>query len=258
MAVILSEFQSGEWPKKFDAELERHSFASESLKNLEGEGIKRRVLLSFLYDYSHPSSVKAQRALRKWAAGAAKRLEKTEKQMSRSAGELEAVLDDINMGFPTALQSLSEVSTINALKAAAERVRSLSKHYQRISSQRGKARNEERLVYLCLLVEGITGRAHWEDLAYLLDVAFATHGENEDWDEDAVRKVVARFQKAHPDFYAELRAYLVDQHREKAKPAALKRSTVTRRAALNQKSSAAGYLDRYITRLPKGGRESAE
>jgi hypothetical protein len=258
MSVIVGEFRSGEWQKSFKDVLKRHPFATQSFENLKGEGFKEAALVRFLYEYSHPSSVKAQRATRKWAAALAKQLAKTEKLMRKSADDLESCIDRVELGFATQLQTFSEKPTVHTLRTAAECVGNLREHYKRVSSQKGKARDEEQLVYLCLLVEGATGRPHWEDLAYLLDAAFAAHGENEDWDEDALRKVVTRFRKQHPKAYADMRNFLVDSRQGEAKPTALKRSTRTRRANESAPSSPAGYLDEYVFHPARGGREDDE
>jgi len=220
-----------EWGKKFTAALRKHPYAAQSLEILEAEGVRRAVLLDFLYRYSTPDSVRQQRSLRKWAGETAKLLGKAEKLMINAADALESAIEDIQMGFPMALQSHGEAATVRSLRTAMEQTGKLRRHYKRISSQKGKARNEELLVYLCLLVEGITGRLHWEDLAYLLEAASFIHGESEEWDEDALRKIVGRFQKAHPEVYADLREFLVESRRGLPKPVPVKRSTRTRRRA---------------------------
>jgi hypothetical protein len=149
---------------------------------------------------------------------------------------LTADLPDIHMA-QTAFESLHENKAIQALDDAAANLEPLLQHYKAISSQKGKARNEEILVYLCLSIEVITGRPHWEDLAYLLEVAFESHGQSEDWDEDAVRKIVSRFERGLPHIYSSMREFLESAHPTKRTPAhsVVSRSTRNRRRGTQPK-----------------------
>ena len=244
MTVIVSDFASGEWPKKFMTVLSQHPSALESLDNLEAEGMKRHVVISLLGSYSHPESVTSLRAFRKRAGETAKLLTRTETLMTKSANRLESVIEDIYEGLPSSLQSYNEVSTLRSLRAAIGETSRLRQHFRQTSSKKGKSRDEELLVRLCLSVEGVTGRRHWEDLAYLLDAAFSAHGEHEDWDEDRLRKIIKRFQKSNPKVYAGMRAFHVDRYRDKSKPTPVKRSTRNRRVKQSI-SSAASSMDRY-------------
>jgi hypothetical protein len=173
MAGSVSGSEGGEWPKRFLGILREHLAVRQSMDNLEAEGIKRPVLMSLLHSYSDPESVRAQRSFRRRAGETAKLLTRTETLMTKSANRLEGVIEDIHMGLPSSVQSYNESSTLRSLRAAIGETSRLRKHFKRTSSKKGKSRDEELLVRLCLSVEGVTGRRHWEDLAYLLDAAFS-------------------------------------------------------------------------------------
>jgi hypothetical protein len=188
-------------------------------------------VIQTLYDYTHPRSVHYLRAVRKWAGDMSKMLAKTQKVAGQTLGMLSADLPNIHLA-QTAFESLHENQALQALEDAATLLEPLLQHYKTISSQRGKARNEEILVYLCLRIEVITGRSHWEDLAYLLEAAFDAHGQSEHWDEDAVRKIVTRFENAQPHIYNSMREFLESAHGGKWTPphSPVSRSTRNRRA----------------------------
>jgi hypothetical protein len=202
--------------------------APRSLELLESGGMPRRVLLSFLHDYTDPQSVRRGRVKRAWAAELAKRLMKTSNLMQDTAERLEGADGVFNL-WDTAFQAYDEAGVVETLKSAVERLKLLQQHYHRISTQRGKARDEESLVYLCLKVDAITGRRNWENLAYLLEVAFEAQGHSEDWNEDALRKIVARFKRSHPKVYDSMKDFIISTVQQRPQPASVTRSTRNRR-----------------------------
>jgi hypothetical protein len=251
LPVRISEFTMGEWPRNFHAKAKEHHGAIESLRLLAAEGMDNRNVLECLYHYSHPVSVKRLRALRKWAGDMAKQMAKSEKAVRQTADELAGELPYFQMS-QTAWQTYTEAGTIESLLNAAECLAKLGKHYQKISSQKGKARDEETLVYLSLKIQAITGRPHWGDLAYLLEVAFQTHGQYMEWDKDSVRKAVQRYKKSHPSVYDNMRDFMIELPADKPS-IAVTRSTRNRRIAQTKTTAP---RSRYIGPKLKGSARS--
>lgn len=222
--------EPSDWFRKFDVALRQNSYTEQALSSLEGAGIDRRTLLYFLHRYSDPSSIKHQRALRRRAGRAAVPLMKLVRDMRRAADEIASAAADL-AARPGALQSYEESSVIDGLRMAADRVDDLSKRYKRFSSQKGKARDDEALVFLCLKIKAKTGRAHLEDLAYLLDIAFSVSGnDDQEWDEDSLAAVVKRYKKSWPEYYRQTLESITDLHSGMPLPPRTRRSTANRRS----------------------------
>jgi hypothetical protein len=241
IARHLTEYEN--WRNRFLANTKLNPYADESLSLLRHEGIDVDALIRTLYDYTHPRSVSHLRAVRKWAGDMSKMLATAQKVAGQTLGMLSADLPNIHLA-QTAFESLYENQALQALEDAATLLEPLLKHYKTISSQRGKARNEEILVYLCLRIEVHTGRPHWEDLAYLLEAAFEAHGQSEEWDEDAVRKIVTRFEKAQSHIYNSMREFLELSHPTKIPARSpVSRSTRNRRVAPRKSRTAISFAD---------------
>lgn len=241
MAITLSPAIGGGWPKKFAAALKSIPNAAESLRLLEKDRVNSCTLISFLYEYTHPDSVKRQRALRAWARGTVRLLAKSEKLMVDAVNRLSA-----RPGLPISGETGFETDALRSYDAAIQNTHRLIEHYRRLSSQKGKARNNELLVMMCLVIEAASGRSHWSDIACLLEASFLSHGKNEDWDADSVRSVVRRFKQDRPIIYREWRDLIVVSplgSKPQGNPprSIAKRSTRNRRIAESKPSDPIGY-----------------
>jgi hypothetical protein len=218
------------WAQRFDECLSGFPFAEESLRLLASNGVDRHVLIDLLGWYTSPGVQQDLGTIRAWAGTTAAKLLKVQKLARKLAKELAGVLPDFEIYGLTAWQSSKELAAIHSLRSAAESADDLRKHYKEISSRRGKGRNEEILVHLCLTVEAQTGTQHWSDIAYLLEVAFAVRGNIEDWTPDSLRKIVERFERTCPKVYKGMRSCIFEQYSARPKPSCvIKRSTRNRR-----------------------------
>lgn len=227
--------------------LREHALAKGSLRLLEADGVSRRVLLSFLYSYSHPEPPQRQQALRKRAGELALLLRKVGKLMESVGREIEATVPQFQMA-PMEWQHFQEPRVIYALGHAAGEIAPLREHYHAISSLRGKLRNEGELVYLCQFIQATTGRPHWADIACLLGAAFLAHGKSEDWDADSLRKIVQRFKKAYPKLYTQTREFVRSDLGRSAPERSARRSTRNRRISESKPST----LTFHTSHIPIG------
>jgi hypothetical protein len=76
MAVKVSKYLAENYPDKFVAQAKLHPSGTQSLKNLQNEGVDRHAVIRFLLDYTRPDSVRQQRVVRNWAGDMAKLLAK--------------------------------------------------------------------------------------------------------------------------------------------------------------------------------------
>jgi hypothetical protein len=229
LAVVQNSFVSGEWLGKLKKAFRVHPQAKESLDLLEAEGMRSRTVLQSLYSYTHPLSQKHQLVLRSRAGKLATLLQRVEKLAKKVSKEIESSRPHFEISLPE--WHSPELEAMHALEQVAEQIVPLKEQYDQVSSLRGKRRDESQLVCLCLVVQAITGRPHWADLAYLLEAAFLAHGHSEDWDEDSLRKIVVRFRKAHPILYDDMRVLSRFHHSPPVPQDSAKRSTRNRRAA---------------------------
>ncbi len=213
---------------RFTALLREHPHAKMSLENIEAEGVSRNDLLRFLEYYVHPGLTKFRRSLRDWAKTTARMLAKAEASMKELAERIDSELSE-RWTWPANWQSSAEAQTATSLKTAATYCSNLRQHYHAISSQRGKARDEEALVAFCLSVEAIAGRPHWEDIANLLEVAFLVDGQVIYWDADSLRKIINRFKKSNKSLYDEMHGNAFSNQPQPSNHSSTKRSTRNRR-----------------------------
>jgi hypothetical protein len=182
----------------------KHPGAEESVTRLQREGMDTRVLIGFLYDYTHPDSISMTMQKRRSAREMMKRIPKVQQNLKDAAETLQAILP--LMSEQTVFVSFH--SAIHTMRDIALQLAPLCKEVKKVSSQRGKGRNDEILVFLCLDIQAITGRPHWGDLAYLLEVASELHGKPEDWDADKVRGIFKRFRSSYPKTFQATRNFL--------------------------------------------------
>jgi len=246
LTVRSNSFVSGEWLGKLNRVFKEHPHSKESLGLLEAEGVPSRTVLHFLYSYTHPQSRQHQGALRQRARKLARLLQKVGKLAETASKEVESSRPHFELG-PMEWQLYLESAAVHILNAAAKDIAPLRQHYHQISSVRGKLRDEGELVYLCLLIEDITGRPHWEDLAYLLEAAFLVHGVSEDWNEDAVRKIVKRFRKDHPKLYVDMADFVRSSHEDPSQRSPARRSTRNRRIAESKPSTPSTHVLHFPT-----------
>jgi hypothetical protein len=257
MPIVLNSLTNGQWIKKLIVALKEHDEAVESatlleagglplllvggvglgvveaLKldvNLELERVQPGVVLQFLYRYTDPRSMRWQRMLRRRAGDLAKLLSKTEMLMKQATTRVSAAVPEFEISCGTWKEGL-EAPTVAMLTSAIQQTSILREHYRQVSSQKGEARDEYSLVYLCLFIESKTGRNHWVDIANLLEAAFQAHRCNEAWDADRVRKVIRRFEKDHRTIYKEMRAFIVENPHDYDPKFTVKRSTRNRRGS---------------------------
>jgi len=225
--TVINEFASGPWSKRFFTELRKHPRQRESLSILEGAGVNLNILLHFLYQYSHPSSVAVARSARKGARLISKDLTDLQQAMCQLAQKLQSA----SHVFTFHSYMTHDFPTPRGLQVAAEAVREIRDQYKRESSQKGRGRDEELLTTACLLVQLQTHSKHWEDLADLLELVFYVNGQHAQFDKDSLRKIVQRFRQSDPESYHGTRELLATYCTPIATQNVVRRSTRNRRSA---------------------------
>ena len=229
------------WPGTFAKVAKQHPAAKESIALLKAEGLDADVLIGMLYYCTNTRSVQSLRRIRKWAGGMAQLMAETEESLKGTADQLEKNFEDFWLAAPTPWQVYSEPRMIAKLRSVASELPALYEHYKQLSSQRGESRDEEGLVRLCLYVEASTGRPHWSDIAYLLEVAYLAHRVREEWNEGKLRKIVLRYERTYPIYYRQLSNYIFEAHGQSQPAAPVTRSRRNRRQRTKKPSEPQGY-----------------
>jgi hypothetical protein len=229
MSIVVND--SRLWRRKFIAQLSSHRETAESLRLLRAANMPEGEMLWFVYEYTDPLAVRRQRSLRTKARELADRLIKAGELMKQSMAAVSSLVSDVRLAG-TPWESHLEAPAAETLRSAVGHTHRLAEHYKRMSSQKGEARNEEVLVYLCLLIEARTDRPHWLDIANLLELGFLAHGHSESWDADKLRKIVKRFRSDYPEVYKEMRDFILREHGPSEQTTTPGRSTRNRRGKL--------------------------
>ena len=235
MAALDIPLVSSDWIREFNKVLQRRPFEAKSLSHLVTSGVPRDQVLTSLYFYTHPQACRSHRSLGVEARGLAALLKKTRFIIEQTAKRIEAKA-------LLSWRTTSESAAVDSLLCAAQRLEPLMKHYKEISSSRGKHRWDADLVHLWITIKQMTGQSHWEDLAYVLELAFEASGDGkQEWKPDTVRKVVTRYLESHPELheYSELR--IVREQPISTRPRC--RSTQNRRTDNRRPSTAWPYTD---------------
>lgn len=237
------EIERSQWMPRFFKTVERDTDARDALGFLVAGGMDRQYVADSLFWYTHPASAFYQSHMSTRAKQLVPMLEAIQDplwtlQLALAQGDEDRITAP--SAWPFAEIDEGAEAMMNAWVWATD----LAHRLKPFCSAKGKSRNEEVIVRLCLEVDAITGQKHWADIAYLLDAAWRTCGEKPKWDQDGLRKVFARYQKAHPRAFNALREQ-ANRMKGQAPPqrnAKQSRSTRNRRIRQPKSRGVASYM----------------
>jgi hypothetical protein len=204
LSYVHLEQERAAWMLRFFKVVQKDDYARDALAFLVTGGMDRERVASILFWYTDPRSAHLQSRVAALAKLHVKTLDAIQKALWDCQRELsESEIDRMTAPSSWPVDQIAQVAEV-MLEASAY-AGDLSYKLRPLTSAKGKLRNEEVLVSLCLEVLAVTSDPHWTDIAYLLDSAVATRGEDPSWDEDRLRKVFHRYQKTYPRQFAALK-----------------------------------------------------
>jgi hypothetical protein len=191
------EVERKEWISRFLDVVQHDNYARDALDFLVVGGMIREHVASILFWYTDPLSAHEQTRITALAKSYVRMLDALQKKLwdcQRSLGQSE--VDRMTPPSSWPVDHIDEVAEV--MMEASVFVSDLADKLRPFSSAKGKLRNEEVLVSLCLEVRAVTGMPHWIDIAFLLEAAWETRGERQMWDQDSLRKVFNRYRESYP------------------------------------------------------------
>jgi hypothetical protein len=191
------EVERKEWISRFLDVVRHDDYARDALDFLIAGGMIRKHVASVLFWYTRPVSAYYQSRISTLAKQHVPMLEAIQKELW--ACQLALGQDDEDRATaPTSwpVAHIDEVAEV--MMEASVFASDLADKLRPFTSAKGKLRNEEVIVSLCLEVRAITGKPHWTDIAYLLEAAWKARQKRQMWDQDRLRKVFNRYRESYP------------------------------------------------------------
>jgi hypothetical protein len=217
---------------RFFAKAGEITAAQEALDFLAAGGMARKHVASVLFWYTDPDSAYLQDRITKLAKTHVPMLGAIQRELwdcHRSLAQSDE--DRMTAPSPWPVDVIDEVA--EEMLEASAMAGNLADKLRAFTSAKGKLRNEEVIVSLCLEVQALTGKPHWTDIAYLLEAAWRTRGRREVWNEDRLRKLFNRYRESYPRAFIALkeRAAAMKGEAHPKPEAKMSRSTRNRRKA---------------------------
>jgi hypothetical protein len=228
--IIVNDVLQSAWAQRFFKYLRNAPQARQALERLESEGCNRRTLLWWLHSYiTSPQHVERRRQA---ARRAPKEITSCLKHLQKTSERLSTLslphLGDLSKAEVTTHAAAYEIHALVESLAKGQKPLSLIRdEYARLGSARGAGRDEYHFITFCLSIQGLTGKKHYGEIAYLLEAAAEANRRKLPADPDLVRKIVTRFRQQYPRVYKSVEEFYTSP--EWAKRPAFKPKVLSRK-----------------------------
>ncbi len=243
------------WIPRFFKMVEADSYTRDALAFLVTGGMDRKQIASILFWYTNPRSEYLQRRVSSLAKSHVKMLDAIQKALWDCQQSLdESEVDRMTAPSSWPVKHIEEAAEV--MLEASVYAADLAYRLRPLSSAKGKSRNEEVIVSLCLQTRAVTGKPHWMDIASLLKTAWQVRGLRRNWDQDRLRKVFNRYRDSYPPQFRALKAE-ADGMKDEAGPSVGQVTRSTRNRRTRQPKSNENVA-RGAVRLPDRRKQTSD